>query len=324
MGQEAAQRNDSGARSLLVLAIFPHPPFAAYALLDSGNGEKLERFGRFTLRRPDPQALWRPRLAAEEWTRRAELVFMRESDRGGRWERRGGAVSEEWEVEVAVGWTEPACLVIRPTPFKHVGLFPEQAVNWAWVEERRAALAPRLPEGAAPRLLNLFGYTGAASVFAAKSGWEVTHVDASRTSLDWAAENARASGLDASAIRWMLDDALAFARRDVRRGQRYHGILADPPSYGRGPKGEKWELDHGLAPLLEACSSLLEPISGSFTVLSAYAVGYSPLAFANMLRDFGPGTIETGELALPEEQSPGARGAPRLLPCGFCARFTRE
>lgn len=305
------------------MAIFPHPPFAAYALLDSGNAEKLERFGRYVLRRPDPQALWRPRLAAAEWARLTDLAFVRESDRGGRWERPRSAVPEEWEVEVAVGWTEPACLVIRPTPFKHVGLFPEQAANWAWVEQRRAQLEARLAPGTAPRLLNLFAYTGAASVFAAKSGWDVVHVDASRASLDWAAENARASALDANAIRWMLDDALAFARREVRRGNRYHGILADPPSYGRGPKGEKWELESGLAPLLEACSALLEPLPGAFLVLSAYAVGYSPLAFANVLREFGPGEIETGELALPEDES-GAAAAPRLLPCGFCARFTRE
>lgn len=305
------------------MAIFPHPPFAAYALLDSGNAEKLERFGRFVLRRPDPQALWRPRLRASEWEELADLVFVRESDRGGRWERTRGEVPEEWEVEVAVGWTEPACLVIRPTPFKHVGLFPEQAINWAWAEERRVSLTAGGRLQGAPRLLNLFGYTGAASVFAAKSGWAVTHVDASRTSLDWAAENARASALDANAIRWMFDDALAFARRELRRGNTYHGILADPPSYGRGPKGEKWELDQGLAPLLEACSGLLDTEPGSFMVLSTYAVGYSPLAYANMLREFGPGEIETGELALPEETPGGGAALPRLLPCGFCARFTR-
>lgn len=305
------------------MGVFPHPPFAAYELLDSGNAEKLERFGRFVLRRPDPQALWRPRLGEDEWRARADLEFVRESDRGGRWEHGRGVVPEEWEVEVAVGWTEPACLLIRPTPFKHVGLFPEQAVNWAWAEERRVALARRLGEES-PRLLNLFGYTGAASVFAAKSGWSVTHADASRTSLDWAAENARASGLDANAIRWMLDDALAFARREARRGARYHGILADPPSYGRGPKGEKWQLETGLAPLLEACAALLAPEPGAFLILSAYAVGYSPLAFANMLRDFGSGTVETGELALPEAESRLGQASPRLLPCGFCARFTRE
>lgn len=312
------------------MAIFPHPPFAAYALLDSGNAEKLERFGRYVLRRPDPQALWRPRLRAAAWEELADLVFVRESDRGGRWERTRGEVPEEWEVEVAVGWTEPACLVIRPTPFKHVGLFPEQAVNWAWVEDRRVALAGRAGISgteanatAAPRLLNLFGYTGAATVFAAKSGWAVTHVDASKASLDWAAENSRASALDANAIRWMLDDALAFARRELRRGNTYHGILADPPSYGRGPKGEKWELDQSLAPLLEACSGLLDTTAGSFMVLSTYAVGYSPLAYANMLREFGNGEIETGELALPEEAPEGGAALPRLLPCGFCARFIR-
>lgn len=207
-------------------------------------------------------------------------------------------------------------LQVRLTPFKHVGLFPEQATNWLWVERRRQAWAAAGERG--PRLLNLFAYTGVASLLAAVSGWQVTHVDASRSSLDWAAANAQCSELPSDAIRWLLEDASAFAARELRRGKRYHGILLDPPHYGRGPKGQKWSFPRDLAPLLDHCRKLLLEDGPSFLVLSSYAVGYSPLAFENMLREFGPGQVESGELALPEE------GSGRLLPCGFCARFVRE
>lgn len=293
--------------------VFPHPTLAAYALLDSGGGEKLERFGRWTLRRPDPQALWRRRQGEEDW-RAADLRFVRESDRGGRWEPAGGPVDWPLRLGPELGLPE-VCLRIRPTPFKHVGLFPEQAANWVFVEERRRSLAAA--GVAVPELLNLFAYTGAASLIAAATGWKVTHLDASRPVLDWAAENARASGLPGDALRWVLDDAAAFCAREARRGRRYHGILLDPPHYGRGPKGEKWQFETGLAPLLEACRRLLAADAPAFLVLSSYAIGYSPLAFDNLLREFGAGTIESGELALPE-----AAGG-RLLPCGFCARWSR-
>ncbi len=303
------------------MPVFSQPAWADYALLDSGGAEKLERFGSFTLRRPDPQALWRKRLPDAEW-RAADLRFKRESDRGGRWE---GKAPKEWEV----GYGQ-ARFLLRPTPFKHIGLFPEQAANWEWVEQRRMALAgavfspQRADPGSAPersseppRLLNLFGYTGAASVLAAQAGWAVTHVDASRTSIRWAADNARASGLDEQAVRWICDDAATFAAREVRRRRDYHGILLDPPHYGRGPKGEKWQFEDAIAPLLESCRKLLAD-GPSFLLLSTYAIGYSPLAFDNMLADFGPGKIESGELALPEGDG------SRLLPCGFCARYVRE
>ena len=302
------------------MTVFAFPGLEGYALLDSGDGEKLEEYGGQVLRRPDPQALWRPRLDPAEWGR-ADYRFVRESDRGGRWEKRAASLPDAWELR-ARGLT----LRIQPTPFKHIGLFPEQAANWDWVAERRAALAadPQAqaatwPEqaGGPPRLLNLFGYTGVASLLAARDGWLVTHVDASRASLDWAAANQRLSGLGEDGVRWILDDALKFAAREVRRGRRYDGILLDPPAYGRGPKGEKWQFEHGIAPLLESCAALLAERSGAFLVLSSYAIGYSPLAFTNMLREFGPGEVESGELALPE------RAGERLLPCGYCARYLR-
>jgi 23S rRNA (cytosine1962-C5)-methyltransferase len=200
---------------------------------------------------------------------------------------------------------------VRPTPFKHVGLFPEQAANWDWIRDVRPALGEERP-----RLLNLFGYTATASIVAAQAGFEVTHVDASKTSLAWAKENARASGLADDALRIVLDDALAYARREARRRSVYHAILLDPPHYGRGPKGETWRFEEHVAPLLAACRELLAP--RGVVALSSYAIGTSALALANLLGEFSGGAVEAGELALPES---GAR--PRSLPCGFCARFAR-
>jgi 23S rRNA (cytosine1962-C5)-methyltransferase len=297
-------------------AVFPHPPFPDHELLDSGEGEKLERFGAVVLRRPDPQALWRRRLGHEVWDR-SHLCFERDAASGGQrgtWRASSGAPpqaqgpSPSWTVRFG----DVVC-VVKPTPFKHVGLFPEQAANWTWIRDAAKSLAEQRP-----RLLNLFGYTGTASVAALAAGYEVTHVDASRTSLAWARENLQASGLPADAMRVLLEDALTFARREVRRGARYHAILLDPPHHGRGPKGERWQVEEHLAALIESCGDLLEP--RALLVLSTYAIGSSPLAFANLLAELPGGEVAAGELALPE--STGGAGA-RLLPCGFCARFWR-
>ncbi len=294
-------------------SVFQSPALPDHCLLDSGEGQKLERFGRVTLCRPDPQALWRRRRPPEEW-QAADLKFVRESDRGGRWEVRPGAprflqaAEPSWEV----GYRS-ARFVIRPTPFKHVGLFPEQAANWEFIDQVGQAL--RASGADRPRLLNLFGYTGAASVLAAGQEWDVTHVDASKASLSWLRENISASGLPERCMRIICDDALAFARREVRRGSRYHAILLDPPHYGRGPKGERWQLEEGLAPLIEAAGQLFE--ERAVAVLSTYAVGYSPLAFQNLLGELPAGQTSVGELALAE------MGGERRLPAGFCARYSR-
>jgi len=292
-------------------SVLPNVPFPDHALLDSGDAEKLERFGGVVLRRPDPQALWKPRLPSSEWDR-ADLAFVRESDRGGRWEARRGADPRARGEKPVWDVTFDACRFrIRPTPFKHVGLFPEQATNWRLLAELRAHFGVERP-----RMLDLFGYTGAASIVAAKSGYDVTHVDASKTSLSWARENAAASGLAEDAVRWVLDDALAYARREVRRGSKYHVLLLDPPHFGRGPKGETWRFEEGIAPLVEAARELVE--ARALAVLSTYAIGCSPLALENLLGSFGPGELEAGELALPEEGADGRR-----LPAGFCARWSR-
>jgi 23S rRNA (cytosine1962-C5)-methyltransferase len=286
-------------------AVFTPVACADYALLDSGEGEKLERFAGRVLVRPDPQALWRRRLGAREW-KRADLVFVRESDRGGRWEPASNRPPPD-------GWPlafDDVRFWVRPTPFKHVGVFPEQAPNWVWMRTRLQAL------GAGARVLNLFGYTGVGTLIARRAGAQVTHVDASRQALAWGRANAELTGLGETGLRWVLDDALAFVKREARRGARYQGILVDPPHYGRGPKGEKWQLESGLAPLLEACGKLLD--RRAFLILSSYAVGYSPLSLANLLADLAEGQVEAGELVLAED---GPRA--RALPCGFCARWSR-
>lgn len=290
------------------LRVFCAPAWADYQLLDSGGGEKLERFGPYTLRRPDPQALWRPRLSANHW-QAAQLSFERESDRGGLWRPSPAAPAAlrnrepAWSVRLGA-----AQFSVRPTPFKHVGLFPEQHGNWQLIERLCRSLG-------AVRGLNLFGYSGAASVIAALAGAQVRHVDASRAALKWTLDNAALSGVAEGRIAPVLEDALEFCQRAERRGERYQFVLLDPPHYGRGPKGQKWQLEEGLAPLLEAAERLLD--ERGLLILSTYAVGYSPLAFLNLLSGWPSGQVEVGELALLEGD--GAR----LLPCGFCARYGR-
>ena len=299
----------------LTPAVFEQPEFPAYELVDTGLGEKLERYGDVLVRRPDPQALWRRRLDERAWER-AALAFERDPASGGqrgRWRVAPDAPpalrAERPEWRVAWGG---AVALLRPTPFKHLGLFPEQAATWAFIAER-VARAGR-SGGARPRVLNLFGYTGMASVVAALAGAEVTHVDASRSSIAWARENAAASGLGGAGLRIVLEDSLAFAQRAARRGEVFEGVLLDPPHHGKGPKSERWQFEEHAALLVERAAALLAP--DAFLVLTAYAFGTSPLALAGLLAGV-EGELEAGELALRE-----ARGG-RLLPCGFCARLAR-
>jgi 23S rRNA (cytosine1962-C5)-methyltransferase len=314
------RRTTDDARSRSSPAVFPHEEFEDYELIDCGVQEKLERFGPVVMRRPDPQALWSRALSDAEWSR-ADLTFVRESDRGGRWESRRGAHplaiarEPEWNVRFR------ACVfLVRPTPFKHVGIFPEQAANWSFVEDARACF-----DAERPRLLNLFGYTGASSVVAARAGYDVTHVDASKASLAWTRDNLRVSEVADDAVRIVLDDALSYARREARREARYHAVLLDPPHYGRGPRGEKWQFETDIAELVGAVSALLE--ERALVILSTYAIGCSPLALENLLADLGAGEVEAGELALPATGSRTsehrAAGSPRPLPAGFCARWSR-
>ncbi len=274
--------------------------------MDSGCGRKLERFGDIVVDRPEAQAIWPQTLPTERW-KQADGVFAA-TDEGeqGKWRIEGGA-PDGWPVTVLN--VKALC---RFSAFRHLGIFPEQMAHWEWMAGTLQALKA---EGEIPRLLNLFGYTGVASLVAAANGAEVTHVDASKKSIEWAKENQELSGLTDSPIRWIVDDARKFAAREVRRGKTYHGILVDPPKFGRGPEGEVWDLFTDLPDLLRTCRPLLAP-GASFLILTTYAIRASFLTIDALMREtFDTGTLESGELAL-REQSAG-----RLLSTSLYSRW---
>jgi len=291
------------------LRVIGTPGFADYALLDSGGGRKLERFGRFTVDRPEPQAMWQPALEPGVWLR-ADAVFKasagEEEGEAGRW-RKHTTMPETWPVRV-LGVTT----LCRLTSFRHVGLFPEQLPHWQWLLERLQRV-----EGESPRVLNLFAYTGAASLIAAAAGAEVTHVDASKRAIAWAKQNQAVSKLGEAPIRWILDDARKFAAREMRRGRSYHVILVDPPKFGRGPSSEVWDVFQHLPQLLRDCAALLAPRRAAL-VLTTYAIRASALATDALVREClaaRHGTVESGELAVIEE------AAGRLLPTSHFVRW---
>jgi 23S rRNA (cytosine1962-C5)-methyltransferase len=275
-----------------------------YALIDSGNGRKLERYGPHAFIRPEAQALWRPRR--DDWQADGEFVPGSDEDGGGRWSfdhepPRGG-----WPLT----WNEVR-FTAQCTPFRHLGFFPDMAPVWEWM---RAMLAGRDDA----QTLNLFGYTGVGSLALSRHG-PVTHVDASKKSVAQARANAALSGLEDQPIRWLVDDAAKFTAREVRRGKRYDGIILDPPKFGRGPDGEVWRLEDGLPGLVADCRNLLDEGS-RFLFLTVYAVRMSSLALAGLLAEaFAalPGTIEHGDLAVREEGQEG-----RLLPTAIFARWS--
>lgn len=278
-----------------------------YALMDSGQGRKLERFGTVVVDRPEPQALWRRRLGEAAW-RGAHAVFSASADdeEKGRW-RLDKPVPERWPVKV--GGVVMTC---RLQGLWHLGLFPEQVPHWDWMGEEIGRVA-----GERPRVLNLFAYTGAASLLAARAGAEVVHVDASKKAIQWAKENQAASGLGAAPIRWILDDAAKFVAREVRRGRRYHVILIDPPKFGRGPEGEVWDLFEGLPALLGNAAQLLADGSAAL-ILTVYAIRASALAFEQLAADVlagRGGTLSAGELALTPE------GGGALVPTSLFVRW---
>ncbi len=291
------------------LQLLETPGFADYALLDSGAGRKLERFGRVVVDRPEPQALWTPRLDKRGWDK-AHAVFSGADDEDkGRW-RIDKPVPESWPVKV-----RDVTMLCRLASFRHLGLFPEQLPHWEWMLVRLREIRDE-----PPRVLNLFAYTGAASLLAAKAGAQVTHVDASKKAIAWAKENQAASALGDAPIRWMLDDAQKFVKREVRRGKTYHLILVDPPKFGRGPDGEVWDLFTHLPPLLTDCAKLLVP-SRAALVLTIYAIRASALAFDQLCREVlsdRAGSFQSGELAIRE-----AEGA-RALPASLFTRWVSE
>lgn len=281
-----------------------------YALLDMGAGEKLERYGALTVVRPEPQAMGPRRLAPAVWEA-AGAAFTGDVDEEGpgRWKTAPG-IGETWEMAVL-----GVPFVCRLTSFRHVGVFPEQVEHWRWMAER---IADR-PRPA--RILNLFGYTGLASLVAARAGAEVTHVDASKKAVAWGRENQALAGLDAAPIRWIVDDAVKFCEREVRRGRLYDGILLDPPRFGRGPDGEVWNLTDDLPHMLDLVRAILAP-GPSFAILTAYAIRASFLSIHELAADLlgdRAGRLESGELALRETGLPGTPG--RLLSTSMFARF---
>ena len=288
--------------------------FADYALLDSGAGRKLERFGQIIVDRPEPQALWQPLLGRDAWSK-AHAVFSAsgEDDEKGRW-RVDRAVPESWPVRLAIeqgaraGAAAPSVLC-KPQGLWHLGLFPEQAPHWSWMLER---LESSPPGAEPPRVLNLFGYTGAASLLAAATGADVTHCDASKKAIAWGRENQAVSKLDTAKIRWIVDDAQKFVAREVRRGRTYTMILVDPPKFGRGPEGEVWDLFEHLPRLLADCEKLLDPKRAAM-ILTVYAIRASSLAFDQLMREAlaaRGGSFQSGELAI---RANGGRAVPTSL-----------
>jgi 23S rRNA (cytosine1962-C5)-methyltransferase len=279
-----------------------------YELLDSGDGLRLERFGKYVLSRPDPAVLWKKRLPESEWEK-ADAAFTRNEEDRGEWENKN--VPEKWTMQYAKGTDHELSFFAKLTPFKHTGVFPEQSANWDFITEKLKARKEK-PEKL--RFLNLFGYTGIASVLAAKMGCEVTHVDASKPSMDWARENMLESGLPEDAIRWILDDCLKFVKREVKRGKKYDAIILDPPAFGRGAKGEVWKFNEDLPELLESIKEILSD-EFSFVIINAYAVSVSSLLLKNLFIDLdGKRSIDYGELVIKEKSG-------KLLSTGIFARL---
>jgi 23S rRNA (cytosine1962-C5)-methyltransferase len=278
-----------------------------YALLDSGGGRKLERYGPYSVVRPEPQAMWAPRLPDEAWAK-ADAVFDPSDDEdAGKWRFRGKP-KESWPM----AWGQVR-FHSRFTAFRHLAFFPEQAANWAWLDERVRAF-----RHGQPRILNLFGYTGVASLVCAAAGAHVTHVDASKKAVGWARENAALSELEDRPIRWICEDARRYVQREVRRGSRYDGIILDPPKYGRGPDGEVWRLFEHLPELSALCAELLSE-NASFMLLNAYAERISGAALSSLMLSKlpgRPGVIDWGELTLVEED------ADRQIGMSFYGRWS--
>ena len=273
-----------------------------YEILDAGNGNKLERWGQVRLLRPDPQAVW-----PMQEPRSVDARYIRSASGGGHWEY-AKALPESWTIQY-----RDLTFQVRPTGFKHTGLFPEQAVNWDWMR----GLVKKAPKPF--RALNLFAYTGGATCALAAAGAEVVHVDAAKGMVAWAKENLALCGLGDKPVRFIVDDVIKFVLREQRRGRQYEGILMDPPSYGRGPGGEMWKIEENLYPLVAECCKLLSP-EARFFLINSYTTGLAPTVLSNVLQAALPGRggrIEAGEVGLPI-----SRGT-LVLPCGASGRWYR-
>ena len=276
-----------------------------YEVLDCGQGMKLERWGRIVLARPDPQTIWPP-MAPEEW-KHAQAIYHRSEKGGGSWEFRTD-LPERWTIRHG-----DLSFYVRPTGFKHTGLFPEQAANWMWMDGLCRGAGRQL------KVLNLFGYTGGATVALATAGAHVTHVDASKGMVQWARENTQLNHLPETSFRFLVEDAKRFVQREIRRGHTYDGLLMDPPSYGRGPSGEVWKLESELYDLVDVCSQVLSD-DAVFFLINSYTTGFQASVLSNLLerlvRSRLGGTVDAQELCLPVTSG-------GVLPCGASGRWFR-
>ncbi len=278
--------------------------FTDYELIDVGNFEKLERFGQYITIRPEPQAVWQPKLSYREWEQKAHVKFVAKSSSSGNWNKLKNT-PDRWNIQYG-----DLKFRLALTSFKHVGIFPEQAVNWDYITESIGAL--NINE---PKFLNLFAYTGAASIAAKAAGADVTHVDSIKQVVTWANENMQHSGLDN--IRWTVEDAMKFVKREVKRGKKYHGIILDPPAYGHGPNGESWKLEEMIDEMIKNVVQLLDE-EKHFLILNTYSLGFSSMIIENLIyNNFShKPKLETGELYL--QATTGNK-----LPLGVFGRFRK-
>ncbi len=276
-----------------------------YEILDMANGEKLERWGNITLIRPDPQIIWKEKTFPEKW-KKADARYVRSSTGGGSWTYKS-QVPKSWKITY-----KDLTFNIKPMGFKHTGIFPEQAVNWDWMMNKIQGSKREI------KVLNLFAYTGGATVACLKAGASVCHVDSSKGMCEWAKENVATSGLKDKPVRFLIDDVVKFVNREIRRGNKYDGIIMDPPSYGRGANGEVWKFEENIAPLIELCMNVLsdKPL---FFLINSYTTGISSQVLENLLRINIPkkvnGKFSNGEIGLPMTNS------KLILPCGIYGRW---
>ena len=276
-----------------------------YEIIDCSEGEKLERWGNYILVRPDPQVIWSTPKTEKGWTK-MNGHYHRSAKGGGEWEF--FHLPEQWTISY-----KELTFQLKPFSFKHTGLFPEQAANWDWFSDKIKKA------GRPVKVLNLFAYTGGATLAAAKAGASVTHVDASKGMVGWAKENARSSNLESANIRWIVDDCVKFVEREIRRGSKYDAIIMDPPSYGRGPKGEIWKIEDAIYPLVQLCSQLLSD-TPLFFLINSYTTGLAPSVLSYMLSTEvcgkHGGKVEAGEVGLPVTRT------GLVLPCGASGRWS--
>lgn len=297
-----------------------------YEVMDTSSGEKLERWGKYTLVRPDPQVIWNTDKVNKGW-KKMNGHYHRSKAGGGEWEFFD--LPEQWSINYDVEYGKKLTFNLKPFSFKHTGLFPEQAVNWDWCS---AKIADAIKNGTCkhtndggnadcvPKVLNLFAYTGGATLAAASAGARVTHVDASKGMVGWAKENAVSSGLSEAPIRWIVDDCVKFVEREIRRGNKYDGIIMDPPSYGRGPKGETWKIEESVFPFIELCAQLLSD-TPLFFLINSYTTGLQPAVLTYMLstalKSRG-GHVEASEIGV------SVTDTGLVLPCGATGRWSKD